>query len=1135
MAIIEVETLQGIKKVEIEGDTPTPEEMDLINNTFFSGIYEDIPPDVSPYQGKSLGEARALQTGDVSDDTKPTHDGEIKDAMFQAYFGRADDNDDKALRLSNKFGEGTFFQDRQGNFVLDLDKIGEEQKKELGLPDSGTIYANKPGFTKYDAVGFLANEFLPLTGAIGAGIASTGVGTMAGVGLISLGTMAGKALDEYIIEDIFEGAQAQSNEDVLKDVLFEGALALGSEVVFRGVGAGIKRLAKGKGAVPDENIRLRIEKEFIKNGYSEKEARKLSFSAAREEQAVIMRQMIEEGASIPVQTLSGKAILGRTQAIYEQIFPNDELAAQNAKFVRDKLEEVRKGIITKEEAANSVAEELQPLVERLQSRMVNKKTAFEDANNAINRILKGQMDELEQGFKADPNLDAREFIDAIDPAVKLFNLHSKNLYRIAEDGLGSEYATISLSNLKEVLEKSGITAGKIVDEGGVIPERQIGKAGLEEIKDLPIFDLLNKFDSVNIKDLPALKAAIRASRADPRIKGQPADELVGRLIQSLDNSMDVKINDLVANVLKQQGPTVNRTLKEGIENLKKANKYYADGMDIIDTGFNNSLKNQIDQGFIQDFRGVVDTVVKNGQPNLFRKFLQSITPSQGQANKILDVRKSNNPTVLEDAAQLVEQGQIKLANEMLDEAGLIVDKVNKSNANQGILRISDDLEKLPVDDFTRQSAIESYAKVLRDYDDLSKRNLDPNQFVGKFRDQIARQWIDQNIVANSGIGSYRKLAERYNNLGKPLQKELFGNRYQEVDAIMKRFELADLNDASLAAAAKSLTLPGLTDDATKQLTQVLDKLSKDVTRLELQGEDAFLKAVNGQDFDATKLIDHLIKNPKSLTRLKNELPPGSEGLETVEEALIARILPTDMQTEIGELIQTGKFNQQLLQKMEKADENGLVTELLGKEFVENIKKIGQSGNITSDAILKGKTGLASAAYAAGFAGAFILNPLAALGGAALILGFSKALRSPAVMKFFTSPRLRAYAAERAIEGGGAQLGKRNLAAEKAIEAANAAVRQIVAQLGQSGVSDSSERIRGEITPVVEDAAEEFSERVGDQLLDEEAFNIQSPLTLPNTDPQASMLQAPRTTTPGMTASEVYRNQELQKLLGGIPT
>ena len=35
MAIIKVDTPQGIKKVEIAGDTPTQEEQQLILNTFF--------------------------------------------------------------------------------------------------------------------------------------------------------------------------------------------------------------------------------------------------------------------------------------------------------------------------------------------------------------------------------------------------------------------------------------------------------------------------------------------------------------------------------------------------------------------------------------------------------------------------------------------------------------------------------------------------------------------------------------------------------------------------------------------------------------------------------------------------------------------------------------------------------------------------------------------------------------------------------------------------------------------------------------------------------------------------------------------------------------------------------------------
>ena len=90
------------------------------------------------------------------------------------------------------------------------------------------------------------------------------------------------------------------------------------------------------------------------------------------------------------------------------------------------------------------------------------------------------------------------------------------------------------------------------------------------------------------------------------------------------------------------------------------------------------------------------------------------------------------------------------------------------------------------------------------------------------------------------------------------------------------------------------------------------------------------------------------------------------------------------------------------------------------------------------------------------------------------------------MRFFTSPRLRAYAAQRARDEGGARLGDRNLAAEKAIEAANTAIRQIVLQLGGAAVSSGAERVERAVTPLVEEAREQIQpeiERAREQVQD----------------------------------------------------
>ena len=113
-------------------------------------------------------------------------------------------------------------------------------------------------------------------------------------------------------------------------------------------------------------------------------------------------------------------------------------------------------------------------------------------------------------------------------------------------------------------------------------------------------------------------------------------------------------------------------IKDGIGRLKKANKFYAEGMDIIDSGINNSLKAKIDNGFIADMASVVNTMVKPNQPGLIRNFIRAITPSAQVEDALLKIRESSRPTLLEDAAKLFEEGRITDGNVKLDEAGTLV-------------------------------------------------------------------------------------------------------------------------------------------------------------------------------------------------------------------------------------------------------------------------------------------------------------------------------------------------------------------------------------------------------------------------------------------------------------------------------
>ena len=1073
------------------------------------------------------GEPRATPGAEVEEeeDIKPTHDGEVTDISFRTFFGRADNNEEKAARLTQAFGEGTFTQDKRGYFILDLDEIDQKQKKEFGLPSSGTIFVNKPGFTRYDIADFLGHEAVPLAASIGAGIAATGIGTLPGIGLMALAGGVGKAIDEVIIEDIGEGLQRQTNDEVLRDSLLEAVFVGAGEGIGRGIGAGIKYLTKGKGAVPDPEIQKRLEAKFLEQGLSPRQARKKSVAAAREEQAVVMSDMIDKGALIPAQTLSGKAILGRTQAIYESIFPNDALAIQNAKFMRDTLDDVKKGLLSNEEGMARIAENLEPVVQRLKDRMVNKETAYKDAKTALKTVLQGQFKGLEKAMNVAPDLDAREFLSTLDSAVNLWNVHSKNLYKLAEDQLGSDKASISLEGLKNTLEKSGLGLGKVTADEGRLATAQIERAGLQDVAGREVFNLIRENNEVKITDIPALKAAIRAMSSDPKIQKGPADNLVGKLIDDLDTELNAK-------VVKLSVENTDSGIKEGIEALRKANDYYSEGIQTINSGMLNSLRAQIQNGYIGDMTGVVQAMVRPNQPNILKQFFKTLEPSNDVTAKLIKVRQSDRPNLLEDAALLVEEGKVKEANKLLRNKNLLSNKdtpITKKTKNQSILEMNEAIEGLPAEDFTRQTMLADYAKTLRDYDNLSKRNTNPEQFTDEFRDRMARQWIHQNSRMKDGKPDLPSLARNFDDLGQATQKELFGKRYDEVKELMKDFRLVGYQEKELAEAAQRLSSGSSTvsrmfpqlDEGTAGISGILSKFSEDMARVKLQGEDALFKALDGQPFNSDDLVQHVMKNPNSIDRLKRELINQPEAIREIEEGVIARLLPSKVTSDLGEAIQSGEFNKAVADNLKKLNTNGAVTKILGDDLVNDLRKIGQAGDIISDSVMKGKTGLAAAGYAAAFGTSLLMSPLATLTGAAAILGISKALRSKPVMKYLTSPRLRAYEAERAMAAG-AELGPRNLALEKQVEAAKAAIRQITLQLGAYGTSSGAEAVSGAAQPMIEEATEAATPVV----------NQARSLNLPDTTPGATMLPGQQPPTRGgMTVSEIMRGIEEDKLVG----
>jgi len=250
-----------------------------------SASYEEL----REYYGGQTPEGQAAEV-------KITHEGEVKDLGLQYFVGRGDTDNDRQKRLVSVFGEEGVTKVGADDFVLNLDTITEDVKEKYGLPQSGTIRFNEPGLSWQDVSGFLGRETVPLVAALGASVAATGLGAPAGIGLVALAGAAGKAIDEFIFEDIFEGLQTQSTMEVLKDVALQAVIEGGGEGLGRGAGWLIKRAIKGKGPAADPVRVAELKENYIAQGMSEGKANRLATKGSREETAAMFRQMIDEGA-----------------------------------------------------------------------------------------------------------------------------------------------------------------------------------------------------------------------------------------------------------------------------------------------------------------------------------------------------------------------------------------------------------------------------------------------------------------------------------------------------------------------------------------------------------------------------------------------------------------------------------------------------------------------------------------------------------------------------------------------------------------------------------------------------------------------------------------------------------------------
>ena len=421
---------------------------------------EEYVGSLSSDEAVAYGKARAQLSAEGVPEYKPSNEGEVDDAGFQFFYGRADSIGDKAKRLEATFGPGTFKQvEGTDKFTLLLDNISPEIKKEYGLPDTGDMYVNKPGMSWYDVAGFAGAELVPLTTALGAGLVFSGVGIIPGMAIMAAAGGVGKAFDEFVIENRLEKMNTQSDIEVLGDTAILAATYGIGEGLGRALWAGGRRLIKGAGARPDP---ARIA-ELVAGGMGRQAATKI----AREETKTELRRAVagDKAAGIPgarptVAEVSQKAIMGRMQSIYEGIFPNAKAAAQNLEFVQATLGRLGAGEIDDVTAKSLLKDQLDAVSAQVSNQMKNANVdeTVRIANRHLEEVIENEFKVLLDMYN--PNVALKTgWQDMANMAARLFEQDSSILYRKSEDLLsrvkaadGTSAATFSGDHLRRIVK-----------------------------------------------------------------------------------------------------------------------------------------------------------------------------------------------------------------------------------------------------------------------------------------------------------------------------------------------------------------------------------------------------------------------------------------------------------------------------------------------------------------------------------------------------------------------------------------------------------------------------------------------------------------------------------------------------------
>ena len=1026
MAVIDMLTPKGPVKVTIAGDTPTDEEMNnirnfappddpsegfdyrLIDENVDSGMGNAPPP---PDQGTQTTEPAPQEVRSA------TEIGEIEDGTFRYNLGRADTLEDKRKFLNVTLGPEAIKEVENGTFLVDQSKVAPEKREELGMQDSGFIYANKPGFTRYDFADFTGEDGPALVTGLGVGIALIGTtATLPAMAIVAGATAIVKGVDEII--DQIEGYNTEDAGDVVGNVLLTGLEHGLGEGVGRLVIKGGARILKGSGpSVSGDAVDAVIARDptgKMKTKDAMTMLEKLAVATglrldpeqvAKEEAKAASFELINKGAIPTVGAVSGERAAQTTLAIAEKIVPNLTVGKANVAFIKKVLTEIRSGKLSQEEAEVMFKAQSEEISKAVNKTMADPEQAVEYSKRLLKDVVKKEIDLFEKLYSPRTGVPS-EYAEMLPLVSKLFQTQSNKLYKNAEDLIGDEASTFSMKGIQEAVNNLK-NSNVFVDYKG------------------RLFDIIEETPTMGLQQLQQLKQALSLGFKDPELIATAAQAGISRIIKSIDDTVDAKFVQLSEDladggrtvrldngkVFKLNfGPAVSDSLRQGLGVWKKAVAYYAEGQKDFNNLAVNTIIKTVKDKFWSSNIDVAESIIKPGNAPQLKTYLEAVTPRGESAGEL---SKQGAARAIENISNLANQGKLVESNKLVDDFF----------PEGTVPKIGEFISKLDINDVFVQMQIKEYGEQLEQLRRLALAGGDPMAVRESAKNGLAKTWVEQNLSKSKdvqGRPDFTQFSQKFFALGDDVQNTLFG---KDAAAMLRK----TMSKTYLLGEGQEELIKRIPDFTDGPLKQSLTKLKTIVDEaMESSKIAAFRTIRTGEIENPQEIVTHILNSPKAFARIKavvgdSEIEKVGGLKDTALQMLLSKTTLTDT------AVQGGDFGKNLAKAIIDMNESGGLNAVLGVDTVKALSRLADDTIKISDDSFKGLGGLvgpaAKIARAAALATAATTTALsfATLGftfpAAAQSIGIAVGLemtprvisrfwRNPTVLKLITSPSFR---------------------------------------------------------------------------------------------------------------------------------